>query len=177
MTDRKNTGPVKRRLLGLCLPPLLFWALDNTLTLIGQSADYWAGNYSAANEASPTFNQLLKIHPIAFVLGDIAWAAVFVGIILLLPDTLALIISIAVTFGHAVGAATWILWRFGYQYQASLALLLGSAIVLGLGIRYGWRAAPAEEYQLRGWSWRWRWIVSACLFAVGVYLYLWPRSP
>jgi len=167
---------VTRRLLGLCLPPLLAWGLDVTLTLVGQSADYWAGNYAAVNEASPTFNQLLQIHPMAFVLGDLVWAAVFVGIILLLPDTLALIISIAVTFGHTIGAATWMLWRFEYRYQASLALLLGSSVVLGLGVRYGWRAAPAEEYNLRGWSWRWRWIVSACLFAVGVYLYLWPRS-
>ena len=104
------------------------------------------------------------------------WAGVFVGIILLLPDTLSLIVSIAVTFGHTVGAATWIVWHFEFKYQACLALLLGSAVVLGLGIRHGWRAVPAEEYDLRGWSSQWRWMVSGMLFAVGVYLFLWPRT-
>ena len=168
---------VTGRLLGLCLPALLAWALDNTLTLIGQSAEYWAGNYAAVNESSPTFNHLLQVHPAAFALGAVAWAGVFTGIILLLPDALALIIGIAVTLGHTVGAATWILWRFGFGYQTCNALFLGTAIILGLGIRYGWRAVPADEYHLRGWSWRRRWIVSALLFAVGAYLFLWPRSP
>jgi hypothetical protein len=168
---------VTRRLLGLCLPALLAWALDNSVTLVGQSPAYWAGNYAAVNEGSPTFNQLLQIHPTAFALGAVVWAGVFTGIILLLPDVLALIISIAVTLGHTVGAATWILYRFGYGYQMCNALFLGSAIALGLGIRYGWRAVPADEYDLRGWSWRRRWIVAALLFAVGTYLFLWPRSP
>jgi len=168
---------VKHRLLGLCLPPLVTWVLDSTLTLLGQSADYWAGNFAAVNEASPTFHQLLQWHPVAFILGCIVWAGIFVGVILLLPDTLSLIISIAVTFGHTVGAATWIVWRFGFQYQACLALLLGAAAILGLGIRHGWRASPAGEYRLAGWSSKWRWIISAMLIAVGVYLFLWPRSP
>jgi hypothetical protein len=167
---------VRRRLLGLCLPALLAWALDNTLTLAGQSPAYWDGNYAAVNEASPTFNHLLQFHPAAFVLGAVVWAAVFIGIILLLPDVFALILSIAVTLGHTVGAATWILWRFGYGYQMCNALFLGAAAVLGLGIRYGWQAAPADEYDLGGWSLGRRWMAAAVLFAVGAYLFLWPRS-
>ena len=152
---------VTGRLLGLCLPALLVWALDISFTLAGQSADYWSGHYALVNERSPTFNQWLQVHPAAFALGAIVWAGIFVGIILLLPDVLALIMSIAVTLGHTVGAATWLLWGFGYGYQLCNALFLCSAIALGLGIRYGWQAVPAGEYQLDGWSWRRRWIVAA----------------
>ena len=141
---------VGNRVLGLCLPALLLCALDNTMTLLGQSAAYWAGDYLRVNEASPTFNHLLQIHPAAFIAGMVVWMAVFVGMILLLPDTLALIVSIAVTFGHTAGTATWLLWRFNYGYQAVNGILLGAAALLGLGIRYGWRAAPSCQYRFSG---------------------------
>jgi len=164
-----------RRLLGLCLPAILACALDNSLTLIGQSPAYWDGNYAAANEASPTFNQLLQIHPAAFAGGAIVWAALFTGILLLLPDALALIVGIAITFGHTAGAASWLLWHFRFGYQMCNALFLVTAIALGVCIRYGWRAAPTGEYQLRGWNWPMRWLVAVILFSLGVYLFLWPR--
>ncbi len=169
---------VTHRLLGLCLPALLAWALDDCFTLLGQSPDYWDGDFAAVNEGSPTFNHLLQVHPLAFALGSVAWAGVFVAIILLLPDALALAVSIAVTLGHSAGAATWILWRSGYEYgyQMCNALFLGMAIALAVGIRYGWRAVPREEYELAGWPRRRRWTVAAVLFALAVYLYLWPRS-
>lgn len=168
---------IRNRLLGLCLPPVLLCAFDNTVTLLGQSAEYWAGDYLRVNEASPTFHHLLQIHPLAFAVGIMAWMAVFVGIILLSPDILALIVSIAVTFGHAAGAATWLLWRFHYGYQAVNGLLLASAVLLGFGIRYGWRAVPSERYQFSGWLLRLRWLLIAGLFAIGTYLFLWPRMP
>jgi hypothetical protein len=170
-------GGVGRRLLGLCLPPLALCALDGTLTLIGQSARYWAGDYARVNEGSPTFNHLLQIHPAAYVVGILVWAGVFVSILLLLPDTLALIVSIAVTLGHTVGAATWLLWRFHFGYQVCNGLFLTSAVILGLGIRWGWRAIPDREYRLQGWPWGLRWLLALVLFGVGVYLFLWPRMP
>ena len=170
-------GSVWRRVLGLCLPPLVFCALDGLLTLAGQSAEYWAGIYAAVDEVSPTFNHLLRLHPAAFAVGILVWAAVFVGILLLLPDTPALIVSIAVTFGHTVGAATWLLFRFQYSYQVANGLFLLSAVLLGLGIRCGWQAAPAQAYRLTGWHPVLRWALVVVLFGVGMYLFVWPRSP
>jgi hypothetical protein len=167
---------VRQRFLGLCLPPLAFSVLDGSLTLIGQSAEYWAGAYARVNESSPTFNHLLAAHPLAFAAGLLGWMAVFVGIILLLPDTFALVVSIAVTLGHAVGAATWVLWRFQYGYQACNGLFLLAAVALGLGIRWGWRAGPPQDYTLPPLLANWRWILAASLFVIGVYLFLWPRS-
>jgi hypothetical protein len=120
---------------------------------------------------------LLRVHPAAFAGGLLLWAALFVGIILLLPDTLALIVSLAVTFGHTVGAATWLLYRYQYGYQACNALFLLSAVILGLGIRFGWRATPASAVDFTGRHPAMRWSLVAVLFGIGLYLFVWPRSP
>ena len=164
-----------RRLLGLCVPPVLFCTLDATMTLLGQSHAYWSGNYRAVNEMSPVFNRLLQLHPIAYVLGTAVWAAVFFSIIVVLPETLALIITLAVTIGHAAGAATWFLLRGGHAYQLIMLLWLLAAVVLALGIRYGYRAYKPGEYILDRWPMAVRWVMSAVLFAIGAYLFLWPH--
>jgi len=168
---------VRHRLLGLCLPPLVFVALDNGLTLLGQSAKYWAGNYRSANEVSPTFNYLLQIHPAAFVMGSLVWAALIVAVILLLPDFLALITSIVVTFGHTIGAATWLLYRFNYGYQMCLGLLLVASTILGSGLYWGWQAKPVQKAPFSNWSPALRWVLIASLVGIAVYLFLWPRTP
>ena len=167
---------IKQRLLGLCLAPVLLCVLDNTLTLVGQSSQYWAGNYGCVNEGSPTFCQLLQIHPAAFIAGGAIWIMVFVGGILLLPGTLALILSIAVTFGHTAGAASWLYFRFHYGYQICNGLFLLSAMLVGIGIRWGWRALPERDYRLRRLPSLARWVMLVVLLGASVYLYLWPRS-
>ena len=169
--------PAARRFVGLCLPPLVFCASDGSVTLLGQSDVYWSGNYAHVNEASPTFNHLLQIHPAAFAAGLCVWAMMFVVMILLLPELLALIISIGVTFAHAAGTATWLLWRFQFGYQACNGLFLAASILLGLGIHSGWKARPEQAYRFRGWSAWTRLLLAGTLFATGVYLFLWPRRP
>ena len=164
---------MRRRFVGLCLPAMIFCVLDTTLTLVRQSAQYWGGDYSQADERSPTFEHLLRISPLVDVAGTVVWIGVFVGIILLLPDILALIVSIAVTLGHAVGACTWV-WEFEAGYQICNGLILLAAVVLVLGIRYGWQAKPTELYCVSMPSFR-RWLLTACLFAIGLYLFLWPH--
>jgi hypothetical protein len=168
---------IRGRLLGLCLPPLVFCAIDNGLTALGQSASYWAGNYHQVNEASPTFNHLLQIHPAAFVAGAVVWAMVFVVGILLLPDVLALITSIVVTFGHAVGAVTWLMFRFHYGYQMSRGLFLASSAMLGAGIYWGWQARPVQGGPLLNRLPLLRWILIVILSGTAMYLFLWPRTP
>ena len=167
---------IKHRLLGLCLPPLVLYALDTSLTLFGQSASYWAGNYRHVNEASPTFNLLLQVHPAAFVIGSLVWATLFVGVILLLPDFFALIASITVTFGHTVGAATWMIFRFRYEYQTLLGLLFASSIILGTGVYWGWQVRPVSKYPLSNWSPLLRWTLILGLVGIAVYLFLWPHK-
>jgi hypothetical protein len=91
----KMTG-LRQRFLGLCLPPILFCVLDFTLTLVFQPAEYWQGDRTSIIEGSPTFHYLLTVHPAAFVVGVSVWIALFVALLLLLPDTPALITSIAI---------------------------------------------------------------------------------
>jgi len=98
---------LRRRFFGLCLLPILLTCLDNGLTLSGQPKEYWAGNYAKAIEGNHWHYQLLAYHPLALVGEEAASMLVFVGMILLMPQTLALTISIAVTLGYMVGASTW----------------------------------------------------------------------
>ncbi len=169
-------GGFGSRIMGLCLPPLGASAVDGSITPLVRVRRILVGELRAVNEGSPTFNHLLQIHPAAFMAGLLVWAAVFVGLILLLPDTPALIVSIAVTFGHTVGAATWLLFRFDYGYQICNGLFLLSAVVLGLGIRHGWRASPARAYQPPGWHPIVRWSVVAALPVSGALVVIRPRS-
>jgi hypothetical protein len=167
---------VKQRFLGLCLPPLLLCILDFVVTMVGQSAQYWAGNYASVNEGSPTFHDLLQTHPAAFIAGGAVYVVVFVSLILLLPDMLALIVSVSTTIGHTEGAATWLWYRFHYGYQLCMGLTLLSAMLIGVGIRWGWHAYPDREYRLWKWPPIIRWGLVCLLFSVGVYLFLWPRN-
>ena len=169
-------SPFWRRILGLGLPPILFCLCDCTITLAGQPSQYWAGDYSQCNELSPTFNQLLQIHPLAFVAGTIVYIGIVLGIITLLPATPALIISIALTFGHTVGVCTWLIYRFQFAYQVCNGMFLIAAIILGLSIRYGWQATPSRDLQLQGWHPLLRWVLAATLFGIGIYLFVWPRE-
>ena len=166
---------VKRRFLGLCLPPILLGSLDATLTLCGQSSVYWAGNYQYVNEMGGFLNQLLRIHPMVFIAFICIEFALLSSFILLVTDSIALWISIASTFSSSVGACSWILYRFSYGYAICHLVFLSAAILLTLGIRYGWQARPAEKYELKRLSPLWRGILATAIFALAVYLILWPH--
>src|SRR6266496_314414 len=98
-----------RRLLGLCLAPVLVWSVDCALTLCCQSEAYWAGgvarntdgvtalhHYGASvNEVSPTSRYLLTVHQLAYVAGTVLEMLVLCSLILLLPPTLALTTCLA----------------------------------------------------------------------------------
>jgi hypothetical protein len=167
---------LRQRFLGLCLPPLFFCVLDFTLTLIGQPAAYWEGDRTSIIEGSPTFHYLLTVHPAAFVVGVLVWMAIFVALLLLLPDTLALIASIAIVLGHTAGTAAWLRGRFQFDYQILVGLFVLTAVALGLGVRWGWQAAPQVPLRLDRLPGFWRWTAIAALVAVVVYLFLWPRT-
>ena len=167
---------LRQRLLGLCLPPILFCVLDFTLTLVFQPAEYWWGDRTRIIEGSPTFHYLLSTSPAAFIVGVLVWIAVFVALLLLLPDTPALVTSIAIVFGHTAGTAAWLRGRFPFDYQLLVSLFVLSAVAIGLGVRWGRQAAPKEPLQLGRLPGLWRWAMVAAFVAVVVYLFLWPRT-
>src|SRR4051794_27046312 len=94
--------------LWLAMPPLLLCALDGLLTLTGQPAAYWAGDFTAARELNPLFDLLLRQHPIAFLTGLAVWLTVLALAVLLLPRRLAFLAAFAGAFGHTWGATSWV---------------------------------------------------------------------
>ena len=166
---------VRQRFVGLCVPPILFCLVDAALTLAGQPAQYWNGNRSFALEQCPAGYYLLTLHPAAFAIGTMLWVAAFVGVLLLLTDTLAVVTSIAVAFGHTACATSW-LEQTSFSYQFSNGLILLCAVVVGLGIRWGWQAGPREPLKLGPLPAAWRWALVAIFCGVAVYLFLWPSS-
>src|SRR5262245_10678922 len=98
----------QRRLLGLCVVPILLATLDGSITLYGQPSAYWAGDHSKVLEGTPGFRILLTYGPAAFVAGEAIWILAFVGLILMLPSTLALAVCLQFTLGHTTGAFSWL---------------------------------------------------------------------
>src|SRR6266852_3031289 len=95
----------KRRLLGLGLPCMLAFLFDTGLTLHGQPAEYWAGDYSSSTEGAPFFRKLFEMHPAAAVAGEGLWAVIILVLILLLPEVPAVILTITIVLGHMAGGS------------------------------------------------------------------------
>jgi uncharacterized damage-inducible protein DinB len=122
-TEQGEAGNNPRR--WLCLPALLFCAVDATLTLAGQDPEYWAGGWSPVNEANPVGKVLLSLHAVAFLAGIACWCVVFCLAILRLPEPLAVVTGLGVAVSHAVGAATWLLiWNVAWPWSLVAAILL-----------------------------------------------------
>jgi hypothetical protein len=107
----------------LCFGPVLFCLLDGSLTLLGQPAEYWAGNWHYANELNPLGYWGLGQHPYVFAVLLAGWMALVAALILLLPARFAIVVSLAVQAGHTLGAASWLLRAFGILGCVPLVLL------------------------------------------------------
>jgi hypothetical protein len=168
----------KRRLLGMGLPCLLALALDNTVTLCGQPEEYWAGDYSQINESAPFNRMLFAIHPAAFVAWSAAWAGILIALILLLPESLAVVMSIAVVFGHTAGAYTWLGRGFTMGwFQTAGGLIPAAAVVLGVGLH--WSLSEPDQREATGANRPChplvRWGLIAALFGIGCYTIFFPH--
>jgi hypothetical protein len=118
----------------LCVGPVLFCVLDGCLTLRGQSAEYWSGDFRLAEELNPLGLWALERHPIVFAIVLCCWIGVFAASILFLPTNLAMLVSFAVQMGHTLGASSWVIREYGWL--ACVPVLIASRLVLDLA----WRA-------------------------------------
>lgn len=165
-----------RRAFWLLVPPTAICLLDYGLTLAGQSNVYWSGDYTAVNEGSPSFAYYLTVHPLVAVAAGFVWIAIFSTIILLLPETISLIVAIAVLFGHTFGALSWLMFRF-HSYQACNLLFLVSSTLVVFAFKNGQSndgrsAVQWERTGLPEWS---RWLVIGTLATVPIWWFLIPR--
>lgn len=188
MTRSFPMAPFTRRFLGLCLPALLVWSVDCTLTLCGQSEAYWAADvarntdgvtslhhYGASvNEVSPTSRYLLTVHPLAYVGGTVLAMLVLCSLIMLLPPTLALMTCLAATLGHTWGATTW-LARFQHGYQIGNGFFLFVAVILAAGIQTWYATVPPKSLLAPRMPLSVRWLLIGILSFILACMYLWPR--
>ena len=96
----------------LCVPPTAACWADVGMTLAGQGTQYWAGGYAHVREFNPVARALLQSHPLTFVAAAAASSVLVAALLLKWRSRLAMPLSFAVTFCHAVAAAAWLL-RFG----------------------------------------------------------------
>jgi hypothetical protein len=131
----------KRRLVGMGIPFALAFLPDTVLSIFSHSviAD------------GLLFRALARLHPEADILGYVAWAGAIVGLLLLTPELLAVILTIAVVFGHVVGAYFQLTVFLGsWWYQAANGLFLLAAVALGTGLTWSARAASVAEHTVSG---------------------------
>jgi hypothetical protein len=134
-------GVVMRSRVWLCVGPLLFCLLDGAVTLHGQPAAYWAGQYDQAVEWNPLVRWFMVRHPLLLLAGACGWVLLFSSLILLLPDNTARVVAFLVQLDHTIGAASW-LTRFGaLGWAGCVALFLVSRAVMEVTWRAAARAA------------------------------------
>src|SRR6266705_1942933 len=97
--DNCRSDSMQRSRLWLCVAPVAFCLLDVGLTLRGQPAEYWQGDYGTAFEGNPFFRWFLQQHPFAGLGIAVAWISVFSLAILWLPTKLARVGAFTVLFG------------------------------------------------------------------------------
>jgi hypothetical protein len=121
-----------RHRLGFCLAPAVFCLLDAGLTLHGQPAAYWAGQFGQAVEANPPFLWLLRLHPLGFAAGVLGWLGVLVSLVLLLPEGVVRALAFVALFAHTLGAGSWLVHAGGSGWLACVGLLVLARLVSGV---------------------------------------------
>jgi hypothetical protein len=151
--DRQQNGveSMRRQRLRLCVPPMLAGLFDLSLTLLGQSASYWAGELWTAREGAPHGMWLFNQHQLAFPLAFAGWIAVYCTAILLLPRGLARVGAVAVTVGHVGAGNSWLSYLAGYWFTIAADIAAAAMIVTALGKEEsGWRNRTGTDASLAG---------------------------
>jgi len=132
------------RRFGLCAAPLLLFLVDISLTLWGQPADYWAGDYAAAREGSPEVRRVMQFHPALLFAMIAVWMGVIVLLVQLLPRLPAELFSVSTVIAHTACASHWLNFHFAFAYQLTIALSITAACLVVLSLRAG-RLQPTEN--------------------------------
>ena len=110
----------------LCLPALVLYSCDVSITLASQGPAFWAGAYDTVEEGNPLARVLLLLGPWTFVAAALAWAVLFLTVMLVGRRSWGLLLSFGLTFSHALGTACW-LTRHGLIGMAAAILVLVAA--------------------------------------------------
>jgi hypothetical protein len=131
---------MRSKRLWLCVAPVVLCVLDNALTLAGQPARYWAGDYASREEFNPVMAWALERHPLVLAAQTTAWILLFCALIVVLPLRLAKVLALALSFGNATGAGHWMTWKFDLYWLYPIHFLASAALVV-----WTWEKAGAEQ--------------------------------
>ncbi len=131
--------PSVRRSGWLLLPLWLTYAFDITMTLAGQPAAYWQGNYQSAIEANPLAAFLLHLGPMVFLGLAILWICAITMLVVSWRSWVTNWLAIGLTVGHALGGSSWFLRIGPWGILGSIAFLYLTSTIAG---RYWSQAKP-----------------------------------
>lgn len=121
--------------LWLLAPAAILYVTDVGLTLAGQSAAYWAGDYGTAVEANPIAHLLLAHSPWLFVGLAVVWLALFSVVLIGWQHPWVGWVAVIVATAHAIGGASWLARHGGWGLVAAIAYITAVS-------------------QASGWCWR-----------------------
>ncbi len=116
-----------RRRLWLLAPAAGLYAADIALTLAGQPAEYWAGEYASADEANPVAHVLMAHSPWLFLGLATCWLTIFSAAVLLWRHHAAGWLAVGLTFAHAVGGGSWLTRIESFGMIAAAAYIAAAA--------------------------------------------------
>jgi len=119
----------------LTVAPIAMACFDLVATLLGQTDEYWAGDYQTVLEANPVARVLLETHPATLILAFVPYLAVIAVLVGQLRVDLARSLALAFTLGHTFGASTWLLRLPGGILYCVLAWVVARLLwALGDGV-------------------------------------------
>jgi len=121
--------------LWLCLPFILVFLCDASLTLSGQPSSYWQGNRQNVTEVFPLFAWALRHGPSCFVVICLLWIAIFCMLIVSVPSLIAEILSLALVNGHTWGTMTWLVYDMRLDYHLCLMFFVLSGTLFIVAYR------------------------------------------
>ena len=131
------------------LPPYLYAVVsDVALTLHGQAAEYWAGEYHLANEGNPLVYPVLAFSPWLFLAAAVAWIFLSGAAVAYWPHRAVGWVAAVVSFTHSVGGASWLVrfgwwgWPLAFTHLAVVVWLVRWSRAVGTGVAP--HSAPAR---------------------------------
>ena len=115
--------------LWLCIPVIITDILDATVTMLGQSAEYWKGSYHLVNEANPIARWFLEIHPLANGIYIVLDFVIISVLIIILPLFFSKILSAYWTVGSVKAIYGWSINRLGLGWWKSNLITLIPIII------------------------------------------------
>ena len=143
-----DINSIKAR-LWLCIPVIITDILDATVTMLGQSAEYWQGSYHLVNEANPIACWFLEIHPLANAVYIILDFGVISILIILLPLFFAKILAAYWTVGSAKAIYGWSYNRLGLGWWGSNLVILFPIIILVYAFEKAMKYEANQEKQTK----------------------------